>query len=158
MRTFTGRFSVNSSSLSPVATMKKPSPSQILYFAAKLGYAMDMKLISLILIAAFSIPALSQVVYSRPTEQCLANINEAMFKIGTSQIDEENEISFEMFLERNGNQYTFMYYKLDSKTKGLDITGKGSVDLVIKHSSKDQDLIDIDDCEVSNAKIVEENR
>jgi hypothetical protein len=117
-----------------------------------------MKLISFLLISAFSAPAFAQDVYYRPTDKCLADINDAMFKIGTSQHEEENEISFETFLEKNGNRYVFMYYKLDAATKNLDITGKGSVDLVIKHSSEAQGLIDIEDCEVSNAKILEESR
>jgi hypothetical protein len=144
--------------LSPVATLKKSRLPQKLYFAPKLGYAVGMKLISFLLIAAFSIPAFAQDVYYRPTEKCLADINDAMFKIGTSQREEENEISFEMFLERNGDRYVFMYYKLDATTKGLDVTGKGAIDLVIKHSTEAQGLTDIDDCEVSNAEILEESR
>lgn len=115
-----------------------------------------MKIISFLFIAAFSLPALAEDVYYRPTEKCLANINEAMFKIGTSHIEEENEISFEMFLEKSGNHFTFMYYKLDAHTKSLDITGKGEVDLLIKHSTEYQGLIDIDDCDVANAKIISE--
>lgn len=117
-----------------------------------------MKTIFLTLIAAFSIPLLAQDMDYRPTEQCLVNINEAMIKLGTSKIADENEISFEAFLGKQGNRYTFMYYKLDAATGELDIEGKGAIDLVIKHTVKVDGLTDIDDCDVSNPEILEEHR
>lgn len=117
-----------------------------------------MKTICFTFIAAFSTPLFAQDVDYRPTEQCLVNINEAMIKLGTSKRADENEISFEVFLEKIGNRYTFMYYKLDASTGELDIEGKGAIDLIVKHSIRNDGLTDIDDCEVSNPQILEEHR
>lgn len=117
-----------------------------------------MKTIFFLLIFAFEAPLLAEEVDYRPTEQCLTNINEAMFKLGTSTIDDENEIDFEVFLEKQGNRYTFMYYKLVAATQSLDVTGKGAIDLVIKHSVRSEGFTDIDDCDVANPQILEEHR
>lgn len=115
-----------------------------------------MKTLITLILATFSTSLLAQDIDSRPTDQCLANINEAMFKLGTSQNEDENEISFEMFLDKRGDRYTFMYYKLDASTQTLDITGKGAIDLTIKHSVPNYGLTDIDDCDVANPEILEE--
>ncbi len=109
----------------------------------------------LILFAFLAHPAFAEEAY-RPTEKCLDNINEAMKKLGTSQVEDENEISFEEFLEKSGSKFTFIYYKLEPGTQFLNITGKGLVDLKINHTTEVQGLIDIDDCDVLSAAILQE--
>lgn len=115
-----------------------------------------MKTILIFVASLLSSPLFAQDIASRPTEQCLTNIAEAMFNLGTSKIEDENEISFEMFLSKEGDRYTFLYYKLDSSTQTLDITGKGAIDLKIQHSVVSDGMTDIDDCDVSNPEILEE--
>lgn len=115
-----------------------------------------MKYVYTLLIFAVSSPAYATDMFYRPTDQCLAKISAAMKAIGNSKIESENEIDFEGFMDISGNRFEFMYYKKKGGSKTLDITGRGSINLTVKTSSEFQGLTDIEDCDVSNARIIEE--
>lgn len=117
-----------------------------------------MKTLALAVVPFFvSSFAFASDAYFRPTEQCLTNISDALFKLGTAPTPEENVIDFEATLSVEGSVFTILYYKRSAGSVSLDITGVAQVDLDIQTRDEvDPDFFDIPQCTVRSAKIISE--
>lgn len=116
-----------------------------------------MKLFLLLLLSVTR-PAFAEDVFI-PEGACLTAINASIAQLGTSSIPEENEISFEDVLSRQGNEWEILYYKLlPADHRVLGIKGRARIELEISQTARDDRFVIVQECTVKAAQILEEGR